>query len=373
MKSWIAFLLGSSLLIIGTTQAQAAVRLATPEQDRYAKQAVPPAGKALIYVYRLGDARPRTSPVLWLNKRNSGQLEPRTYGMWAAGPGRLEVRAGRIDAAPLTITCQAGRIYFVQLAVNAYESVSLRQVPYGTGRTEMRAARLVLDPALAARAAAAPKPVAPTSAPAPAKKPKAAKAPPARKPVAKETRAAGDVPAEKGTSGVTLIAKVGSFRLASESQIIVAGLTRNFSAATVGYGLEGEWRMENGFAFGLEFFGHTQDYTTTGSVESGDMAVTNVFLNAKKYFRPGALVQPYIGVGIGSATTTFSASPSITINDGASAGGFAMQGMTGIAFRWRHVGIYTELKYESAEIEDAAGEKVDASGTGLFAGMSVQF
>jgi len=356
MKSWIAFFFGSSLLIVGTTQAQAAVQFATPEQDRYAKQAVPSAGKALVYVYRLGDARPQTSPALWLNKRNSGQLEPRTYGMWAAGPGRLEVRAGRVDATPLTITCQAGRIYFVQLAVNADGSASLRQVPYGTGRTEMRAARLVLDPAIAARAAAAPKPVAPKPAPAPAKKP-----------VVKETRAASDVPADKGTSGVTLIAKVGSFQLANESQIIVAGLTRNFSAATVAYGLEGEWRLENGFAFGLELFGHTQDYTTTGSAESGDMAVTNVFLNAKKYFRPGAIVQPYLGAGIGAASSSFSGA--IT----GSAGGFALQGMTGIAFRWRHFGIYTEFKYERAEVEDAAGAAVDLSGTGLFAGVSVQF
>lgn len=355
MKPWIAFLFGSTLLIFNTTPAQAAVRLATPEQDRYAKQAVPPAGKALIYVYRLGDARPQTSPVLWLNKRNSGQLEPRTYGMWASGPGRLEVRGGRVDATPLTFTCQAGRIYFVKLAVNADGSVSLRQVPYGTGRTEMRAAHLLLDPAIAARAAA-PKPVAPAPAPAPAKKP-----------VAKETPAARDVPADKGTSGVTLIAKIGSFQLANESQIIVAGLTRNFSAATVAYGLEGEWRLENGFAFGLEFFGHTQDYTTAGFAESGDMAVANVFLNAKKYFRPGAIVQPYLGAGIGAASSSFSGA--IT----GSAGGFALQGMTGIAFRWRHVGIYTEFKYERAEVEDAAGEAVDLSGTGLFAGMSVQF
>lgn len=365
MNPWIAFLFGSSLLIVGTTQAQAAARFATPEQDRYAKQAVPPAGKALVYVYRQGDARPQTSPALWLNKRNSGQLGPRTYGMWAAGPGRLEVRAGRIDSTPLTITCQAGRIYFVQLAVNADESVSLRQVPYGTGRTEMRAARLVLDPAIAARAAAAPKPVAPKPAPAPAKKPMATKAPPAKKPVVKETRAVGDVPVAKGSSGVTLIAKGGRFQLASDSQIIV-GASRKFSAASMAYGLEGEWRLESGFAFGMELFGHTQDYTTAG-VASGDIAVTNVFLNAKKYFRPGAIVQPYLGAGIGSASSSFSGA--IT----GSAGGFALQGMTGIAFRWRHFGIYTEFKYERAEVEDAAGQAVDVSGTGLFAGVSVQF
>ena len=174
-----------------------------------------------------------------------------------------------------------------------------------------------------------------------------------------------DVPVEKGTSGVTLIAKVGNFQLASDSQAIL-GFTRSFSAASMAYGLEGEWRLENGFAFGMELFGHTQDYTTAG-VPSGDLAVTNVFFNAKKYFRPGAIVQPYVGAGIGAASTSFSGA--IT----GSAGGFALQGMTGIAFRWRQFGIYTEFKYERAEVEDAAGETVDASGTGLFAGMSVQF
>jgi hypothetical protein len=361
MKPWIAFLFGSLLLIFNITQAQAAVQLATPEQDRYAKQAVPPAGKALIYVFRLDDAKPQVSTGLWLNKRDSGFLEPRTYGMWAAGPGRLEVRAGRIDAPPLTINCEAGRIYFMQLAVNADGSVNLRQVPYGTGRTEMRTARLVLDPAIAARAAAAP---AVAAAPATGSAP--AKAAPAEQPPAKTTQEKSAAPDQKAASGVTLIAKAGSFQLANDAQTII-GLPRSFSAASVAYGIEGEWRMENGLAFGLEFFGHTQDYTTTASTESGDMVVTNVFLNMKKYFRPNDLVQPYIGVGIGAASSSFSGA--IT----GSAGGFAMQGMTGIALRWQRFGIYTEFKYESAEVEDAAGTMVDASGTGLFAGLSVHF
>jgi len=365
MKSWIALLFSSLLLILGITQAQAAVQLATPEQDRYAKQAVPPAGKALIYVYRLGDAIPQTSPTLWLNNRNSGQLEPRTYGMWAAGPGRLEVRAGRADATPLTITCEAGRIYFVQLAVNADGSVRLHQVPYGGGRTGLHTARLVLDPAIAARAAAAPKPAAPVPAPAPAKELVAAKTAPAKKPESKTTQEERDVPTDRGTSGITFIAKAGSFQLASDSQTIL-GASRSFSAASTASGLEGEWRLENGFAFGMELFGHTQDYSTAG-VPSGDVSVTNVFVNAKKYFRPGAIVQPYLGAGIGAASSSFSGA--IT----GSAGGFALQGMTGIAFRWQHFGIYTELKYTRAEVEDSAGQAVDVSGTGLFAGMSVQF
>lgn len=371
IKSGNAFLFGGFILVLALPQALAAVSLASPEQDRYAKQAVPPSGKALIYVYRLNDARPQTSPGLWLNKRASGQLEPRTYGMWAAGAGRLEVRAGRADATPLTITCETGRICFVQLTVNADESVSLRLVPYGTGRTEVGQARLVLDPATAARMAAAPKPTAPVTPPAPVKETPVAKAPPATRKV----QAPKDEPAAEDTgearSGVTLIIKGGSFQLANDSQTIVL-VNRTFSAASLAYGLEGEWRLENGFAFGAELFGHSQDYTTAGSTAPGDMTVTNVFFNAKKYFRPDAVVQPYIGVGFGSATTDLSGA--IT----GSAAGYALQGMAGVAFRWRHVGIYTEFKYAHAETEGTNAstglpEIVDVSGTGLFAGMSVHF
>jgi len=359
MKSRIAFLLGGFLLMLTLPAAMAAVPLASPEQDRYAKQAVPPTGKALIYVYRLEDASPQTAPGLWLNKRESGRIEPRTYGMWAAGPGRLDVRAGRVDATPLTFNCEAGRIYFIQMTVSANGSANLRQVSYGTGRTEMAQARLVLDPALAARAAPPPpRPATPAPAPAPVQQTAA-------------TPASSQSPEPRGDSGITLILKVGSFQLANASQQIVvpglSGSTRNFSSAGMAYGLEGEWRMQNGFAFGMEVFGYSQDWTTTGFAESGNMSVTNVFFNAKKYFRPGTTVQPYIGAGIGAASTSFGGD--IT----GSAGGAAIQGMAGIAFRWQNVGLYTEFKYESAKVEDAAGVSVNVSGTGLFAGLSVYF
>ena len=366
MKAGITVLLGSLLLMLNLTPTQAAVTLASPDQDQRAKQALPPSGKALVYVYRLDAADAGTVPGLWLNGRDSGQLEPRTYGMWAAGSGRLDIRAGRADATPLTITCQAGRVYFVQLSVNKDQSISLKQVSYGTGRTDLRQARLVLDPALAARATSAPK------APVP-KTPVAKKAPVADK--APKTRQEPEDDGKDG-GGLTLIAKVGSFQLASSPQTIV-GLSRDFSAASVAYGVEGEWRLSNGFAFGLELFSHSQDYITASpSIQSGDMTVANVFINAKKYFRPNAVVQPYIGVGLGSATADFSAGSGGGITG--SAGGFAVQGMAGLAFRWQQVGIYTELKYTRAEIDatnaiTGASETTDVSGTGVFVGMNVHF
>ena len=48
--------------------------------------------------------------------------------------------------------------------------------------------------------------------------------------------------------------------------------------------------------------------------------------------------------------------------------GYSIQAMGGVAFRWQHIGIYTEAKYQANITPD-----VDASGIGLFAGMSVHF
>lgn len=363
------------------TQPTFAATMASPEQDRQAKQATPAAGKALVYVYRLNDGESDSTPGIWLNGRASGSLAPRTYGMWAAGSGRLDIRAGAVDAKPLSFTCEAGRVYFVQLSVNKDRSIGLRQVAYGVGRTDLQQARLVLDPALAARAAAtptkqAPVPAAPTPAPVVKQSPAVRETPKVTKPTPAPRVVADED--EQAASGVTLIFKLGQFTLASESQTIL-GSSRSFSATNVAYGAEGEWRFQNGFALGVEFMGHGQEYTTTGASGSGEMAVTSLLFNAKKYFRPSKVVQPYLGVGLGSMVTDFSPGDSGgTAGITGSAVGFAFQGMAGVAFLWRHLGIYTELKYVNAKTEGTDAitgnkETVDTSGIGLFGGLNVQF
>ena len=380
MKSRSALFLGWLILALFNAQTFAAVSAASPEQDRRAKQAVPTAGKALVYVYRLDDSDPSAAPALWLNGRASGNLQPRTYGMWAAGPGRLDIRAGQADAKPLTFSCQAGRIYFVQLSVNQDGSMSLRPVSYGVGRTDLQQARLVLDPALVARSSApaqtaVSEPVVP---PVSVKQTPAVREVPAARPTAARRTDPEDDNEAQAASGVSLIFKVGSFTLASDSQRSL-GSSRSFSATNLAYGLEGEWYFQNGFALGVELFGHSQEYSTAGATGSGDMTVTNVFFNAKKYFRPKAVVQPYIGFGLGSSVSDFSPGSS-SGTSGISGGGvgFAVQGMAGVALRWRYVGIYSEFKYARAETEGTdlqtgTKEIMDASGTGLFAGLNVHF
>jgi opacity protein-like surface antigen len=111
---------------------------------------------------------------------------------------------------------------------------------------------------------------------------------------------------------------------------------------------------------------HSHEFTAVSispvSSGTGDMQVITVLANAKKYFRPEAIVQPYLGAGIGIAAVSMSGHLEGTTT------GYAIQAMGGVAFRWQHIGIYTEAKFQANKTPD-----VDASGTGLFAGMSVHF
>jgi len=246
--------------------------------------------------------------------------------------------------------------------------MNLRQVPYGTGRTDMRAARLVLDPAIAARAVtAAPMPATPVPTPTPAP---AKEAPVVKKAQAPRDRPAGDETGE-GRSGVTLIFKGGSFSLGrgvqnidAESGGVLTSFQTTFGGSASAFGMEAEWRSRNGWAFGGEVMVHSHEFTTVPVVPlgQGDMQVVSVLVNAKKYFRPEAIVQPYLGAGVGIAVVTMSGQLEGTTT------GYSLQAMGGVAFRWERFGLYTEAKFQANKTPD-----VDASGTGLFAGMSVQF
>jgi opacity protein-like surface antigen len=317
------------LLITGVSPAAAAVPYAGADQDRRAKQAVPPAGKALLYVYRQQDQGPGESVALSLNNRAVGRLAPATYLYWAVEPGRVELKAGEAGARSLSLQVRDGRIYFVRMTVSETGVSSLRQVSYGSGRQEIHRTRLVRE------TGGKPAPVAGAA-----------------------------------RSGFNLIFKGGSYQLNADSQNILLA-QRNFTAGGSGFGAEAEWQFANGIAVGAEVFGHSHDYTTVASTAAGDVSALHIMVNIKKYFRTGQTVQPYLGAGLGTVTADFSSSSGAGITG--SGAGFAVQAMGGVAFRWQHVGLYTELKFQSAKAEDANGETVDVSGLGLFAGVSAHF
>lgn len=347
MKSGIAFVLAGILFVFALPPAQATVPLATPEQDKNAKQAAPTPGKALIYIYRLVDASPQVAPGIWLNNRYSGRLWTNTYGVWQADTGPLEIRGGRFTP-PLTIRSEAGKTYFVLLGVKGNWSVELRQVAEGAGRSEMRDTRLVLDSAVEPPAAA--KAESPVSEPAPKKE-------------ATKT-------AKREEIGISLAFKVGSFLLGDSTQTI-ASASRKLSSSSIAYGIEAELRHESDFAFGLEYFSHAYDYSTTASLESGDLTLSYIFFNVKKYFRNSTGIQPYIGAGIGRTVASFSAGGNGGITGDVDSN--AAQIMAGAVYRWQQIGLYAEFKYKHDEFGIGGGNITRASGVGLFAGVNVNF
>lgn len=318
------------LLLFCAGPALAAVPYASGDEDRRAKQAVPPSGKALLYIYRAPDDGPKLSPVVRLNDRSVGVLAKGTYRYWAIEPGQAALRVG--DGRAVALRTQSGRIYFVRLTVAADGGGELRQMSYGSGRQGVHRARLV-------RETAPPKPqAAPTAA----------------------------------RNSFNLILKGGSFSLGSAGQNIDAadafgGTTTfrtDFTQSGAVFGIEAEWYDKGGWAFGGEVNVHAHDYTTlpVGVLGQGEMQVVTVLFNAKKYFRPGSVFQPFLGAGLGLASVSMSGQLEGTTS------GVAAQAMGGLAFRWQYVGLYTELKYQLATTAD-----VDVSGAAFLAGLGVHF
>lgn len=168
-------------------------------------------------------------------------------------------------------------------------------------------------------------------------------------------------------ASTALILKTGSFTLSKESQSISGiSLTFDDSASSV-FGVELEWRKDDGTAFGAEVFGFSNDWRSNVAT-SGDNDTFAWMFNLKKYFAPSNTINPYIGAGIGFASADFS-------GPGGSATGsdFAIQAMAGLEVRVEKVGFYTEIKWFNSKPEDDFGDDIDVSGTGVFAGISIFF
>jgi opacity protein-like surface antigen len=166
---------------------------------------------------------------------------------------------------------------------------------------------------------------------------------------------------------LALILKTGSFEMSDRSQV-VGGLQSQFDSSADGViGAELEWRDRSGFAFGGELYRFTNNIVAVGTSLTGEMEVVAFLANAKKYFEITGFLYPYVGAGLGVASSSFSGD--LTGN----ASGPAYQAMAGIEFRSKNIGLYTELKYLSSKTEDSANAKIKIGGTGKNLGLGVSF
>ncbi len=331
-----------------------AVPLASTKEDRWAKEhAIPPEGKALVYLYRSDTHDGQPAVTVRLDRGLLGQLDHGSFVLVVVDPGRHEVITGDRQAL-LSFVAESGRIYFIRLFGRREAgklALGLQQVPYATGRQEVYHSRLVKNGYLSVAGALRP---VPKSAPIAqrTKPPREAKTPPlAKPPPARRERFA-------------LMLKGGSLGPVDRLQTI-AGLALAFDDKSSVFDGELQWRMSSGLAFGVELLSISTGYQAEGL--SGEADTVVVLGGVKKYFRPASIMRPYVGAGLGSVGIDFSG-PII-----GNSFGLALHAVGGVEFLWERVGLCIEAGYLSADTEDDAGQKADMSGRGIFAGLTLQF
>ena len=340
-------LLLAPLLLSGLfIQAHAGTGVASPVGDKQAKQATPPAGFALIYIFRSEDPPVESTVAVVLNGRRIGETRPRTFLVATVAPGTHYLMSGDKVIASLSVECQAGKTYFIsQKALGGVYPV----------RTELALAnpasarRMINQSQLA---------VAQTAAPPAARAASSPKTGDVSRPVASEAKQQG---------GLALILKSGRFEMSDRTQQ-VGGLQSEFDSKATGVlGAELEWRDRSGFAYGGELYRFTNKLVAVGTSLEGEMEVVALMANAKKYFEITDLLYPYVGAGAGMAANSFSGDVT------GSAYGPAFQAMAGIDFRMKNVGVYTELKYLSSSTGDSSGENTKIGGRGKNLGLGISF
>jgi len=361
------------------------------------RRAVPPPGKALVFVFRVDrDPLAAKVPVI-VNNELIGELANGTFVAATVSPGTTQLRIGQRLVSTLSFVATADQSYFVRVEGIAGQTL-VRTVASSVSEPEGRrslaqsrfvgvapavvippvvtspvvAAPVAAPPVVTPPVAAAPVAAPPVAAPSvvapvvvtPPVEPAIVAEPPTIKPaVAPE----GSAPTEPSRDwDFALIAKAGTFKMADGNQV-VAGLQSNYDTTSSSvYGVEAEWRHKAGFAVGGEVFSYKNDLVTTGAIPNAQQDVLAFMVNGKYYFRAASWFYPFVGAGIGAARATYSGG--LTGNPT----GLAYQGLAGMEFRFKPVGLYLQYKYLSSKTGDA-GNEVKVGGSGILAGVSIIF
>jgi len=362
-------------------------------QDDF-RRAVPPPGKALVFVFRV-DREPLAAQVpVIVNRELIGELANGTFVAATVSPGPTQLRIGQRLVSALSFVATANESYFVRVEAIAGQTLVrtvATPVSEPEGRRSLAQSRfvgvapavaippVVTPPVVAAPVAAPPvvtPPVAaptvvaplvvtpPVAAPAPPVEPAVVAEPPAIKPAAAPEVSAPTEPSRDWD--FALIAKAGTFKMADGNQV-VAGLQSNYDTTSSSvYGVEAEWRHKAGFAVGGEVFSYKNDLVTTGATPNAQQDVLAFMVNGKYYFRAASWFYPFVGAGIGVAEASYSGGLT------GSPTGLAYQGLAGMEFRFKPVGLYLQYKYLSSKIGDV-GKEVNVGGSGILAGVSIIF
>jgi outer membrane protein with beta-barrel domain len=366
--------------------------------EAHAQAASPPPGKALVVLYR-SDKQPVAArvPVI-ANADRLGDLGNGEFINAVVNPGRTFLRVGDRILTTLAIQTNANQTAYVLVeAVPGLTPVrvEMREMTEASARRALAQSRpaaagavaaapprapapaprapAAAAPLAAAPLVAAPRPAAPAAAPPPPRPvqpsppPQPVRGPLVREPVAAEEEEEA-AEAERGKWRIAVIAKTGAFKLTTTSQTI-GGLTTAYDKNSKPVAaLEAEMRHLDGFAIGAEVLYYKNDITISGTPFTGQQSVVSTTVNAKYYLGGDTGVfHPFVGAGVGFAGANFGGDL-----QGKSSGP-SFQGMLGVDLRFSSVGLYLEYKYVSSTTSDSTNQKIKIGGSGVLAGVSLDF
>jgi hypothetical protein len=381
-------------LLQGSVLALAAACGLHSAGDVQAQVASPPPGKARVVLYRV-DKQPVAArvPVI-ANADRLGDLGNGEFINAVVNPGRTYLRVGDRILTTLAIQTLPNQTSYVLVeAVPGLSPVRVEMREMTQASAQRALAQTRPAGAGAAAAAGAPAPRAPAAAVAAAPlaaapPPKPAAPPPpvqqaqpvrpappppprqstiAREPVAAEEEEEA-AEAELRRWRFAVIAKTGVFKLGTSSQALGGVATSYDKSSKPVFGVELEFRHTSGFALGAEALYYKNDFTVPAAALAGQQTVIATTFNGKYYFGgESGVFHPYLGAGVGFSAAKFGGD-----FEGSSSGP-SFQGMLGADLRFSSFGVYLEYKYLSGTTSDNANQKIKTGGSGILAGVSLQF
>lgn len=335
--------------------AHAKVGFANIEEDKKAKSALPPKGRALIYIIR--SDRPPTEHILpvSVDGKKIGETAGGTFLLATVTPGMHHLASGVKSISLLDINCVAGKTYFVsQKALRGFSPVIIEL----SVMSPVQGRKLVNQSRLAGNI--------PVPATGPAAQTAQGNRPRAAPPKSSKFN--------ERSKNVGIILKIGKYKrndTYAASTDLTTGRLYQFKYDTDASGVVGvevEYYFAPGLAVGGEYFRFRNSFIATNIINttSGDHSVDALLVNVKKYFEPTPMLRPFAGVGLGVTTDS--------LNGDWEGGGisYAYQLVAGTELRWKYVSLYIEYKRLSIS-SDSKVTVGDVSGSGVLTGLKIAF
>jgi opacity protein-like surface antigen len=287
---------------------------------------------------------------------------PGSFTVWQLAPGRLELKVAGSEPANMVLRSTAGKVYLFRLSVTHTESGTravIESLPESY-RGELASCRLIKNPRSITAQERAPMPQRQAKAPAASKTKQSARR--EEKPRHTARRHSPTV------GGLSLQIRTGSLSLANQKQTILSQdrLFDKSASGLLGFGID--YQSSSGLSVGGEILNYKVQFVTSGLNDTHDVNVYALLANTKQYYLTDSNFQPYLGIGLGVAVTSISG-PSISGNTV----GFAYQLLAGMEYRHANLGFFAEARYLGASTKDSNNQKVDVSGSGIFAGVSFHY